>query len=156
MNARAAAEAERLEFEKRRKAALARATIELDTTDVRIIEHLVLRPWLTQEAIGDLVGLSRQSVNERVNAPKFQRAIAESAKSALQIFESNKAKAARKLGLLLDSIDDRVAIRAAIAHMWPHIHAEGGKTGDEDFVSLLKEAADKAEREELERKGGTK
>jgi hypothetical protein len=137
------------ELAARRRRDLAKAAIELDPVDVLILQHQVLRPWLTQEQIGDLVGLGRQAVNERINAPKFQRAIAEAGRSALEIFQSNQSRAARKLGKLIDDPDSRVAIRAAIAHMWPHIHADSNaKTGD-DFVKFLQEAFDKAEADKV-------
>jgi hypothetical protein len=135
----------REEFERRRRRDLAKAAIELDPVDILILEHTMFRPWLTQEQVGDLVGLGRQAVNERINAEKFKRAIAEAGRSALEIFQSNQAKAARKLGKLIEDPDSRIAIRAAIAHMWPHIHAGDASRDGDDFVTFLQEAFEHAE-----------
>lgn len=131
------------EFERRKRAQLAKAALELDPTDLAILGHALNHPGLTQEQLGDLVGLRRQAVNERMNAPKFKRALEAAGRTALEIFEANKAKAARKLGALIDSPDDRVAIRAAIAHMWPEIHREDKGSGG-DFVAFIQEAFERA------------
>lgn len=133
------------DFDRRKRHQIARASIELDPVDILILEHVLLRPYLTQAEIGDLVGLGREAVNIRINSDKLKRAVAEAGRSALEIFEQNKARAARKLGKLIDDPDSRIAIRAAIAHMWPHIHAGGeGKSGD-DFVRFIQEAYEQAE-----------
>jgi hypothetical protein len=61
------------EFERRKRAQM--ATVELDHMDVAMFELIHKHPGITQEVIGDTVGLGRQSVNERMNAPKFKRAM---------------------------------------------------------------------------------
>lgn len=130
----------RAELEKRRRAAIAKAALELDHVDGEILRLMLQYPKITQEAIGDAIGLSRKQVNGRINAPKFQNALQVATRSALEIFESNKARAARKLGSLLDSKDEHIAIRAAIAHMWPHIHGEAKDGSASDFVTFIQEA----------------
>jgi hypothetical protein len=142
---KAAADKEAAALEARRRRDLAKATLDLDPMDLAILEHVLRFAGITQEQIGDLVGLSRQTVNERVNSDKFQKALAHASRSSLEIFESNKAKAARKLGALIDNPDVHVALRASIAHLWPTIHAPGGTgTKDEDFVAFVQEAFERA------------
>jgi predicted DNA-binding protein (UPF0251 family) len=137
----------RAELDRRRKQAIAKAALELDHVDGEILRLMLMHPGITQEQIGDLVGLTRQTVNERVNSPKFDRALEVSARSALEIFESNKSRAARVLGELLGSKDDRVRIRAAIAHMWPHIHGDLKDGSASDFVNFIQEAYELAKGE---------
>lgn len=138
--AKAAQAEERTEFERRQARAIAKASVELDEMDLAILRLSLQHPGLTQEGIGDIVGLSRNSVNTRVNAEKFQRAVATASKSAIEILDGNKAAAARKLGELINNPDARIAIRAAVAHLWPHIHAPNdGKSGG-DFVAFIQEA----------------
>jgi predicted DNA-binding protein (UPF0251 family) len=133
------------ELEKRRRAAVAKAALTLDQVDAEILRLLLQHPSITQEQIGEVIGFTRQTVNERINAPKFQAALQVAARSALEIFESNKARAARKLGALIDSPDDHVAIRASIAHMWPHIHGELKDKTAGDFVTFIQEAYELAQ-----------
>jgi len=138
-------EKQRADFEARRQASIARAAFELDHVDATILGLLLQQPQLTQEQIGQIVGLGREAVNVRINAAKFQRAIHEANRSAIEVLDKNKAHAARVLGRLLDSKDERVQIRAAIAHLWPHIHAEGGGGMGSDLVSLIQEAYELAQ-----------
>lgn len=139
----AAAQAEELreEFEKRKRKQEAEAMITLDQTDKRILELLLLHPKITQETIGDMVGLGRQRVNERINAAKFQRAMNIATRPALEVFEHNKTRAAVVLGILLDDPDPRVKIRAAMAHMWGEIHRDN-KGSTADFLEMIREAYD--------------
>lgn len=132
------------EFETRKRAQIAKAAIELDQLDAAILQLVLTHPSITQEQVGEIVGLTRQTVNERMNAPKFKRATQIATRSALEIFEGNKARAARVLGELLGSPDDRIKIRAAVAHMWPEIHKGESKTG-EDFVTFIQEAFERAQ-----------
>jgi predicted DNA-binding protein (UPF0251 family) len=128
------------EFERRKRAQIAKAAIELDHVDAEILRLLLTYPSMTQEQIGDVIGLSRSAISERVNAEKFKRAIEIANRSALEVFEGNKARAARVLGELLASPDDRIKIRAAIAHMWPEIHQQDKSGGASDFVAFIQEA----------------
>lgn len=132
------------DFETRKKAQIAKAAIELDQVDGAILQLVLTHPSITQEQVGEVVGLTRQTVNERMNAAKFKRAIQIATRSALEVFEGNKARAARVLGELLGSPDDRIKIRAAVAHMWPEIHKGESKSG-EDFVSFIQEAFERAQ-----------
>src|SRR5262245_35310856 len=90
------------EFERRKRAQLARAAIELDHVDAEILRMLLQHPTITHRQIADILGCRRQTVTVHINAPKFKRALESANRSALEIFESNKAKAARKLGQLID------------------------------------------------------
>lgn len=137
-------EHDRQEFEKRRLRDIERASLELDAMDTAILRYALQFPGLTQQQIGNLVGLNREAVNIRMNAPKFERAIASANRSALEIFADNKRRAAVRLGNLIDDPDARIAIRASIAHMWPHIHGEATAAGN-DFVTFLQEAFELAE-----------
>ena len=152
---RKAREAEASEFERRRAADLAKAALELDPLDLKILQLSLNFPSATQEQIGAIAGLSRKQVNLRMCAPKFRRAVEIAKRTAIEVFQNNQAKAARVLGDCLDSKDERIKIRAAIAHMWPHIHADAGKgDGKGDFVSFIQEAYEAAEAERLA-KGAT-
>lgn len=134
------------EFERRRARDEARAALDLDPTDIAILKLVLNHPTLTQEQVGALVGLGRTAVGIRMNAAKFKRAIDEAGRSALEVFQSNQARAARVLGDLLGSPDDRIKIRAAIAHMWPHIHSDSSKgDGRNDFASFVQEAFEAAQ-----------
>jgi hypothetical protein len=146
LNAQAALDQQCAEFEKRRRQEIARAALELDATDGAILRLVVSHPSLSQQQIGEIVGLGREAVNARINAPKFKRAIQEANRSSLEVFHKNQVHAARVLGRLLDSKDERVQLRAAIVHMWPHIHARDGG-GSADLTSLIQEAFDLAQAE---------
>lgn len=140
-------------FERHRTQQLARAALELDPMDAEILKLAVVHPGLTQEQIGDLVGLGRQAVNERMNAEKFKRAIAIATRTAIEIFDANKAAAARKLGELIQSKNDYVSLRAAVAHLWPHIHTSAKDGGTDAFVSFVQEAFELATKS-AEEEGG--
>lgn len=132
------------EFERRKRQQLAEAALKLDPTDLAILTVRMNHPTATTKQIADLVGLSRVATSRRINARKFKRAEEEAARSALEIFERNKARAARKLGTLIDSPDHHVALRACIAHMWPEIHARD-KNSTEDFTSFVQQAFELAQ-----------
>lgn len=137
-------EAERERFDARKRQAIAKAEQEIDDVDKAILMWTLKVPGLTQQQIADLIGYSRDQVNARMNLPKFKRALQIATRPALEVFEGNKARAARKLGELIDDPDSRIAIRAAIAHMWPEIHQ--GNTGKgEDFVTFIQEAFERAQ-----------
>jgi hypothetical protein len=147
LDAQAMLDAQRTEFERRRKQSIARAALDLDPIDGAILGLIINHPMLTQTQIGEIVGLERHAVSERMNAPKFKRAVAEANRTSLEVFEKNKTHAARVLGRLLDSKDEHVALRAAIVHMWPHIHAEGRGGAGSDLVSVIQEAYELARAE---------
>ena len=84
----------------------------------------MLHPNLTQKQIGEQIGFSREAVTARINAARFQRALAIAKRPALEIFQTHKAAAARRLGDLIHSEDERVALRACIAHLWQFIHGD--------------------------------
>lgn len=143
------------DFERRKRQQLAKAAVDLDHVDAEILRQMLTHPAITHAQIADLLGLPRrQTVTERVNASKFKRALEIANRTALEIFEANKARAARVLGELLGSPDDRIKIRAAIAHMWPHIHAGEKGTGTEDFVTFIQEAFEQAEANKAAAGGG--
>lgn len=134
---------EAVEFEKRRLASVEKAALDLDALDSAIMRYHLQFPSLTQEQLGNLVGLGREAVNARMNAPKFTRALTTANRSAIEIFNDNKRRAAVRLGQLIDDPDNKIAIRASIAHMWPHIHGEAVAAGN-DFVTFLQEAYERA------------
>lgn len=136
---------ERAAFAARQRAAIEKAALELDTLDASLLRYSLQFPGLTQEQLGNLVGLGRKAVAERMHAPKFARAVATASRSALEIFGDNKRRAAVKLGELIDNPDPHIAIRASIAHMWPHIHASDDVGDANDFVKFLVEAYEQAE-----------
>jgi predicted DNA-binding protein (UPF0251 family) len=147
---RAAVARQASDVEKRHRAAIAKAAVELDTTDASIIRLHLMYPTMTQEQIGDVIGLSRQAVNERMNAPKFKRAVEVAVRPALEIFESNKPAAARRLGELIQSPDHHIAVRASMAHMWSEIHRNDKGNSGADFIAFIQEAYERAN------PGGTK
>jgi len=140
------AERERLarEFDARKRAQLAKAELELDHVDAAIFRNVLTYPAATQKQIGDLVGLSRRAVQARMYAPKLKRALEHANRPALEIFESNKPRAARVLADLLSDPNTQVRARAAIAHLWSEIHRETGTSGGDQFVAFIQEAFDRA------------
>ncbi len=134
------------EFERRRRAELIRAKVELDPLDGRILECLMRHPKITHRQIADLLGIGRrQTVTSRINAPKFQRALKEANLSAVEIFELNKRRAARVLGQMLGSPDERIKLRAALSFMWPEIHDQAkAANGPDDFITFIREAFERA------------
>ncbi len=141
------AEQQQADFERRKRAQLATATLELDHVDAEILRLMLQHPKITQQTIGDIIGLSRRQVNVRIHAGKFQRALGEANRRAIELFEEHKTAAARRLGELIDDPDPHVAIRACIAHLWPHIHATAERTSTADFVTFIEEAYERANRD---------
>lgn len=139
---------QRDEFKRRKRAQLAKAMLELDHVDAHILQLMLQHPKITQQTIGDSIGLGRQQVNLRIKAGKFQRALHESTRSAVELFEENKTAAARRLGTLVHHADPHVSIRACIAHLWPHIHATDERTSVADFVKFIEEAYERANDQE--------
>ncbi len=144
------------EFERRQLQAIAKAAITFDEVDKAILQLKIQHPGITQKTIAEVLGYTRQQINVRINAAKFKRALDEIAMTAIQVFESNQARAARKLGLLIDSVDETVAIRASIAHLWPIIHRDPAATTGQDFVKFVNEAFElaQANRGKLKPAGG--
>jgi hypothetical protein len=129
------------EFARRRRAEVVRASLELDHVDVEILRLVLQHPGITQEQIGDLVGLRRQQVNVRMRADKFQRALRAAQRSALEIVQDNSVAAARRLGELIRHEDPRVALRACIAHLAPLLYRRVSDTEAEAFARFLEDAA---------------
>lgn len=117
---------------------------DLDEVDRAILQIVISRPATIDREIGVLVGLSREAVNRRRNRPVFARALEEAQLDALTIIQRNQAHAARRLGQLTRSKDDRIALSAASLHVQPLLR-EAGKTGGQDgaatFASFLGDAA---------------
>ncbi len=117
---------------------------DLDEVDRAILQIVISRPATIDREVGVLVGLSREAVNRRRNRPVFAKALEEAQLDALTIIQRNQAHAARKLGQLTRSQDDRIALSAASLHVQP-ILRQAGKAGQEDgaasFASFLNDAA---------------
>ena len=138
---------ERAEFERRRQAQIAKASLELDNVDAQILQLLLRFPGLSQTVIGQHVGLTRQAVAHRVRAQKFKRALYEAHRVALDVYQSNQAAAARKLGALIHSDDATIALRACIAHLWPIIHRDPQDSTGHDFAQFISEAYELASKQ---------
>lgn len=117
---------------------------DLDEVDRAILQIVISRPATIDREVGILVGLSREAVNRRRNRPVFAKALEEAQVSALEIITRNQAHAARKLGKLVGSADDRIALSAASIHVQPLLR-QAAKTGNQDgaatFASFLSDAA---------------
>lgn len=83
----------------------------LDEVDRELLRLKLERPTLTLKALGQLVGMSKNKVYDRISRDEFQRALAELQKDAIQILQEAKAKAARKLVRHIDA-DERLKDQA--------------------------------------------
>jgi hypothetical protein len=135
----------RADFETRRRQQIAKAALELDHVDAEILRLMLMHPGITQKQIGDMIGLTRKQIRVRLKAAKLKRALEIANRSALEIFQGNQAAAARRLGELIHSRDEHVAIRATIAHLWGFIHQEKGNMGADQFVAFIQEAFELAQ-----------
>jgi DNA-binding Lrp family transcriptional regulator len=132
-------------FEASRRAQSVRSTWELDGIDSRILEMQLRHPAITHREIGDILGIRRQTVTERVNAPKFKRATAIANQAARDIYLGAQAEAARKLRQLVHSEDERVALRACITLLWPIIHRPADEAHASEFARFIAEAYELAQ-----------
>lgn len=117
-----------------------------DDIDRQMLTLILERAGIKDRELGVAVGLSREQCNRRKNRPGFQRALEEARLDALTIFQKNQARAARKLGHLIDAKDEMVAIRACLAHLAPLLRSDRvGEDGAEPFAKFLEEAYSKRE-----------
>lgn len=117
---------------------------ELDEVDRAILQIIIARPATIDREVGVLVGLSREAVNRRRNRPVFARALEEAQLDALTIIQRNQAHAARRLGQLARSSDDRIALSAASLHVQPLLRraaTSGNQDGAAVFAGFLNDAA---------------
>lgn len=112
-----------------------------DDIDKTILNFLLNKPGMTDGEIATAIGVRRETVNRRKNRPAFQAALEESRLEPIVIFQRNQARAARKLGQLIDAKDEQVAVRAALAHLAPLLKDDRpGESGAEAFAKFLEEA----------------
>ncbi len=128
------------EFEQRKRQAFARAELELDSEDLEILRLILNHPGITHRQIAELRGVRRrQTITERINKPKFQRALAEANRPAMEIIQASQARAARKIAKLIDHEDPRIALRAAELIVAPLIR-ESGDAENASFLRFVQEA----------------
>lgn len=82
---------------------------ELDELDMEILRHVLAKPTIPMMELQQLVGINRVSLWKRMGNEKFKETLREYQKSALEIIQSAREKAARKLVKLIDSKSDQVA-----------------------------------------------
>lgn len=115
----------------------------LDDVDRAMLAVLEAKPAATDQELARAVGLVRETCNRRKHRPAFQKALKLLRLEALEVFRQNQAKAARRLGELVDSSDEEVALRASTEHLKPLLRKEdagGGESGAEAFARLLEDA----------------
>ncbi len=116
---------------------------ELDDVDRAMLAVLEAKPAATDQELATAVGLVRETCNRRKRRRAFQKALEMLRLEALDVFRGNQRKAARRLGELVDSKDEDVAIRASLEHLKPLLRKEdagGGESGAEAFARLLEDA----------------
>jgi len=85
----------------------------LDAVDQLILKYKIANPKITDEAMAELVNLSRMTVWHRRNKPAFKAALAEYFMPATERIRSMADKAARKYQKLLDSDNELIVERVA-------------------------------------------
>lgn len=87
--------------------------VALDALDQRIMQLELNYPTITDEEIGDEIGLGREAVNRRRNAQKYQAKINSFLAEPLETIKAALSKAARVVVKALDSQDEKVRVTAA-------------------------------------------
>lgn len=85
----------------------------LDAVDQKMLQIKVAHPKITDEALAELVDMSRTAVNIRRNKPAFKAALAEYFMPAADRIRNMADKAARKYQKLLDSDNELIVERVA-------------------------------------------
>jgi hypothetical protein len=117
------------------------AFLVLDVIDRAMLGAILAKPTTTDGELGRMIGLSRTAVNYRRNRPVFRRAIDEHSLDALTILRRNQSRAASRLGQLVDSDSEPIALAAAREHLRPILQREGagdgGSSWDTEFADFL-------------------
>lgn len=82
-------------------------------SDQLLLQTLLLNPGATDEEIGKKLSLSRVQVSRRKNKPEFRALLQKDYADVLRLFRDYKGRAARRVLELIESKDERVALRAA-------------------------------------------
>jgi hypothetical protein len=92
---------------------------ELDGVDRIMLKQLVQYPNTTQVELGQLVSLTKQAVNARVNKPAFKAALNDVLGSTEEHLKEAARRAARRLKKLVDHDDPEIAapfVKMALAN----------------------------------------
>lgn len=87
-------------------------TSQLDEIDLKIFELSLKEPGITDQEIGDQVGLCRESVLRRKKGKSYQTALCSANESVIVRLRRVSKKAASELEKLLDDPDPRIRLAA--------------------------------------------
>lgn len=85
---------------------------DLDDTDRRILRYLLEYPKISQREIGEWLHISQYAVSNRMNQPRFRKALIEFTCSTEDLLTRAANEAARRLIKLCVSSDDQNAVNA--------------------------------------------
>jgi len=109
----------------------------LNDTAKKILALQLNKPAMRDADLAGALGLTRTYVNEVRNTPAYKAVYESMTLDALSIIQGNKTKAARKLGKLIDSLDDQVALKACIEHLRAELQRPNGSSDDSETFSTF-------------------
>ena len=105
-------------------------TSELDEVDRELLRLKLERPGITYMEMSEATGLKFGMLAARTLAPQFQQELTELQGEAIDIILKAKQKAARRLTRLIQSTDDNIALRAALAILSKELELSGTTTNN--------------------------
>lgn len=87
----------------------------LDACDLKIARTLIETPAITDDELGKLLGLSRQTINRRRNSDSVKRLLREALSISEKEIRRLSSKALSRLEALLDHEDPRIILSACAA-----------------------------------------
>lgn len=115
----------------------------LDDIDKKILTFTLEKPGMTDSEIAAVVGLRREQVNRRKNAPKFKAAVEEAQLTTLALIAQMQPLAARTIQRLMrPNYDPEIQLQAAKFTLSPVMRSRSAGEGDadDDFLSAIEEA----------------
>lgn len=109
----------------------------LNETGKQILALQLNKPKMRDAELAGALGLTRSYVCQVRNTPAYKAAYEAMTLDALSIIQGNKTKAARKLGKLIDSMDDQVALKACIEHLRAELQRPNGSSDDSETFSTF-------------------
>ena len=86
--------------------------LELDDVDRWVVYYKCTEPTWSLSAIAKEIGVSKATVFRRAQRPAVLDAIAEATQDLSTLLSKAKIKAARRIGRLVDSVDEGIALQA--------------------------------------------
>jgi hypothetical protein len=130
-------------------------------SNLQLLESVLAYPGATDAEIGESLGLSRVQISRRRNSPDFKILMGNHIQASLEPLLLARGKAVRRLCLALDSLDERIALKACelILDRAPAKNKDtvltGGIKGVTDTLSTMAQGrADYQEKEENLKKFG--